>query len=171
MTRAYTVTNMKQDELERQKKEIVKIANEYIVAGQLNPDEDIKNIVLSIDDDNQLILNRITSAYNTAENITPSVAKAVLPGVVANVKILQEATTILANQSDELEQELNIVTEQKNELQTRLEGYENHDDISRMLDKIRQERETQIRLQPKKSQADIVKKQLEKAVRRKLQQK
>lgn len=166
MSRVYTITQMNDDEKAKKHQEIVNIANEYLVAGQLHPDEDIKKLVLSTND--QVVVDRISSAYTTAENITPAVAKVVLPGVVANVKILQEANILLANQAEEIENELVIVTEQRDALQSRLDIHENSQDTSRMLDKIRQERETQLRLQPKKSQAHRIRKYLAKAVQKQL---
>lgn len=166
MSRVYTVTQMNDDVKAKKHQEIINIANEYLVAGQLHPDEDIKKLVLSTN--NQVVIDRISSAYTTAENITPAVAKVVLPGVVANVKILQEANILLANQAEQTENELVIVTEQRDVLQSKLDIHENFQDTSRMLDRIRQERENQLRLQPKKSQADIVRKQIARAVQKQL---
>lgn len=167
MSNVYTVTQMKHDEKVKHQQDNIKIANEYLVAGQLHPDEEIKRIVLSTG--GTVVKDRITSAYTTAEAITPAVAKVVLPAVVANVKILQQANVLLANQAEEIENELCIVTEQRDALQSKLEKHENPEDTSRMLDRIRQERETQIRLQPKKSQSDIIHKQLARAVKKQLQ--
>lgn len=157
---------MKQDEKKTQEEEATRIANEYLVAGQLHPEEEIKKLVLSTGDNT--VIGRVTSAYNTAKTITPAVAKEVLPGVVANVKILQEAVNLLANQAEQTETELAIVTEQRDALQSKLEVHENPEDTSRMLDKIRQERETQLRLQPKKTQSEIVRRQLARAVKKQL---
>lgn len=166
MSNVITIHDVLEEEKVNKQKETNRIANEYLVAGQLHPDEDIKKLVLSTND--KVVNDRISSAYTTAENITPAVAKVVLPGVVANVKILQEANILLANQAEETENELVIVTEQRDVLQSRLDIHENSQDTSHMLDKIRQERETQLRLQPKKSQAHRIRKHLAKAVQKQL---
>ena len=158
---------MKHDEKVKHQQDNIKIANEYLVAGQLHPDEEIKRIVLSTG--GTVVKDRITSAYTTAEAITPAVAKVVLPAVVANVKILQQANVLLANQAEEIENELIIVTEQKDALQSRLEVHESPQRTSHMLDTIRREGEIQIRLQPKKSESDLIHKRLGREVKQQLQ--
>lgn len=166
MSRVYTITQMEEDESEKRNRENTQIANDYLVAGRLCPDEEIKKLVLS--SGNQDRIDRITSAYNTAQTITPGVARVVLPGMAANIKILQEANEILGNHAEEMENELNIVTEQRDVLKSKLEEHESPKHTSYMLDKIRQERETQLRLQPKKSRTDIIHKQLARAIKRQL---
>ncbi len=169
MSQVYTVTQMKKDEKDAARQNNVKIANEFLSACDLNPDEDVKKLVLtnaSVDTKSSIV-----NAYDTAVNITPAVAKIAIPGLAANVKILQAATNSLANANTELENELEIVTEQRDELQTRLLAHENPTDIDNMLERIRKGREIQQQSRPKQSQIEATKKALERAVRREVQRK
>lgn len=169
MSQVYTITQMKKDEKDNTRQTNVKIANEFLSACDLHPDEDVKKLVLS--NASAETKTSILNAYETAENITPAVAKIALPGLAANVKILQAATNSLANANIELENELEIITEQRDELQTRLLTHENPADIDNMLTRIRKGRELQQQSRPKQSQIEATKKALERAVQREVHRK
>lgn len=158
MSNVITIHDVLEEEKVNKQKETNRIANEYLVAGQLHPDQGIKDLVLSTKD--RTVIDRISSAYTTAENITPDVAKVALPALASNIKILQQSNILLADLAEQTQNELDIVTHQRNGLQSELGLYVNPEGTSRMLSMIRQERENQLLLQPKKCQSDRIRTQL-----------
>lgn len=166
MTNVHTLTVVKEQEREALRKRHQQIGNEYLASAQLNIDEDVKRMVISSSSANS---ESVEQAFDMADSLTPMVAKAVVPALAAHVKILQIGIESVVNAAQETANELEIVSSQKTELQSKLEAYESPDDVACMLEQIRQAKEQLQRQAPKQSQTRTTKLWLERGLRKYLE--
>lgn len=134
-----TQKSTKESKVTQKMNQDYKSAIEYITNRNLNVTNEVRKLVLDTVD--QDIINSINNSIEDSDCVSYDVAKLLLPKLVTNIKILQQATLLLATQADKLDCDILILREEKNMYKSYLEEYKRIESIDRSIRTLREEKE------------------------------
>jgi hypothetical protein len=134
-----TQKSTKESKVTQKMNQDYKSAIEYITNRNLNVTNEVRKLVLDAAD--QDTINSINNSIEDSESVSYDVAKLLLPKLVTNIKILQQATLLLATQADKLDRDILILRGEKNMYKSYLEDYKRIESIDHSIRTLREEKE------------------------------